>query len=120
MKQTRRTKRVSGLIRQKIGRIIATEIKDPKLGIITVTKVDVSIDLKIARVFFSIVGGKKPIDKQAIIIKSLHKLMRKKLAQEVELKYIPQIELVFDRTSKKAQRIDELLAKIKKSGKDET
>jgi ribosome-binding factor A len=46
--------------------------------------------------------------------------MRKKLAQEVELKYIPQIELVFDRTSKKAQRIDELLAKIKKSGKDET
>ncbi len=120
MKQTRRTKRVSGLIRQKLGRIIATEIQDPDLGIITITWVDVSIDLKLARVFFTIIGGKKPVVKQANTIKGLHKLMRKKLAEEIELKYMPEIELVFDQTSKKAQRIDELLAKIKKDQKNET
>ncbi|MEA3506584.1 MAG: 30S ribosome-binding factor RbfA [Elusimicrobiota bacterium] len=119
MKQTRRTKRVSGLIRQKLGHIIATEINDPELGIITVTRVDVSIDLKIARAFFSIVGGKKPRKKQINIIKGLSKLLRQKLAREVELKYMPELELVFDRTTQKAQRIEDLLQKARKK-KNET
>lgn len=112
MKQTRRTQQVSGLVRKHLSSIIIKEIKDPNFGIVTITSVEVSTDLKIANVKFSVIGGNKRLDKQINIIKRMAKTLRTRLANRIELKYIPKLNMKYDKTPQKAQEIEKVIKKI--------
>ncbi|MGM0442244.1 MAG: 30S ribosome-binding factor RbfA [Elusimicrobiota bacterium] len=115
MKQTRRTQQVSGLIRKHLSSIIIEEIKDPNFGIVTITSVRVSTDLRVANVKFSIIGGKKRLDKQINIIKRMGKSLRGYLAKRIELKYIPALNMQYDKTPQKAQEIEKVIKKIEET-----
>ena len=89
------------------------EICDTNMGIVTVTGVDVSMDLGIAKVYFSVMGGKKDIQKQKNIVMGMNKMVRKKIAEQVMIRYIPKIRFLFDDTPQKAQNVERILRKIR-------
>ncbi len=87
------------------------------MGIITVTEVKVSIDLRQARVYYTIYSGSLKKNRQQTIIESKAKVMRKRLADSVELKYIPFLSFIYDETPEKASKIEKIIQQIKNEKK---
>jgi len=113
LKKNRRTRKVSSLVKQTLGEIISKELNDPSMGLVSVTDVEVSPDLRTARVYFTVIGGKKNTEKQINTVNHMGKFLRKKLAERVVLKYIPEIQLFYDETPKKAQKVEKILQRIR-------
>ncbi|MFH1415018.1 MAG: 30S ribosome-binding factor RbfA [Elusimicrobiota bacterium] len=106
MKKSRRTDKLSSLVKKALSEIISNEISDPDMGIITITDVEVSIDLSIAKVFFSVIGGKRDIQKQKNIILHMNKFLRRRLAEKINLRYTPRIRMTHDDTPEKAHKLE--------------
>lgn len=109
----KRSQRVSDLLREEIAEIIMRRIKDPCLGFITVTGVDITEDLKIARVFISVL---KDEDRESSleILNSARHFVRSEVAKRIRMKVIPTIEFRIDESIEYGARIDKLLKEIKK------
>ena len=109
----KRSERVAGDLKIQLSDIILKEIKDPLIGFVTITNVIVSDDLKIAKVFFSVLGDS--IEKQNSYkgLFRAKKFLRKELSSRIRLKNIPELRFFMDDTSDKISKIDELLKKAK-------
>ena len=87
----------------------------PEAGLLTVTKVALTDDLKIAKVYLSFFENKKPIVDILGILVSKHKLIRRHMGSQLTLKYIPQLRFYYDDSIEHAQRINDLIGKIYKN-----
>ena len=87
----------------------------PEAGLLTVTKVTITDDLKIAKVYLSFFENKKPIEDILKILVSKHNLIRHHMGLKLTLKYIPQLQFYYDDSIYHAQRIDDLIQKIHKN-----
>jgi ribosome-binding factor A len=111
-----RMRRVDEAIRQVIGDAVAGELKDPRVGFVTVTDVRTSPDLRQARVYVSVLGeGGRESDaseRQASLegLRSAHGFLQGRLASELRLKRTPTLEFVYDETTDRAMRVEEILA----------
>lgn len=114
----KRSQRVSDLLREEIAEIIMRRLKDPRLGFVTVTGVDITDDLKIARVFISVL---KEDEKETTldILNSAKSFIRSEVAKRVRMKTIPTFEFRIDESVEYGARIDKLLKEIKKGAKSE-
>jgi len=116
----KRSDRVSDQMKQEIADILMRKIKDPRIGFVTVTDVDVAADLKNAKVFVSIYGS----DKEATLkgLKSATPFIRTELGKRMRMRYIPELLFRFDGTVEQGAHIMELLKSIedeKKGVKEE-
>jgi ribosome-binding factor A len=115
----KRSARVSDQMKQEIADILMRKIKDPRIGFVTVTDVDLSDDLKNAKVFISIYGG----DKEATLkgLKSATAFIRSELGKRMRMRCIPELLFRFDSTVEQGAHIMELLREIdeKQEKKDE-
>ena len=91
-----------------------SEVFIPEAGLLTVTKVKVADDLKLAKVYLSFLANKEPVDDILKILKSKHSLIRQITGSKLTLKYIPQLQFYFDDSMENAQRINNLIQKIHK------
>jgi ribosome-binding factor A len=107
----KRSQRVSDLIREEIADIIMYRLKDPRIGFITVTGVDMSADLKFAKVFVSILKEEER-DQTLEILNSAKKFMRSILSKRLKMKFIPNIEFKLDTSIEYGYKIDKLLKEI--------
>ena len=108
-----RADRVGGLIQQVLSDILKKDIRDPRLKMATITGVEVSRDLKQARIYFTTTGG---IQKKGDTIKgfsSAHGFIKRTLAQELGLKYMPNIKFFYDESLEYGAHIDELIESTK-------
>jgi len=105
---TERTVRLDELLLQEISRIIAREIHDPRIGFVTVTKVDVTPDLRHARVWVSMIGQ---ADERATAFRALGRAMpfvRHELG-ELRLKRVPELHLLLDDSVERGTRVMQIL-----------
>ncbi len=111
----KRSKRVGDLLREEIADIVIYKLKDPRIGFITVTGVDVTDDIKNARVYVSIL---KDEDKETTleILNSAKSFIRSELSKRLRMKFIPSIEFRLDVSIDYGNRIDKLLSEIKGKG----
>jgi ribosome-binding factor A len=107
----KRSQRLSILLREEIADIIMRRVKDPRLGFITVTDVEMSEDLKIAKVYISVYEGDKDLTIE--ILNSAKGIIRNEVSKRVRVKFIPSIEFRIDRSIEHGDRIDRLLKEIK-------
>ena len=113
---TGRMRRVDEAIRQVIGDAVAGDLKDPRVGFVTVTDVRTSADLRHARVYVSVLGSggavSAPDEREATLagLRSAHGFLQGRLAGELRLKRTPTLEFAYDDTSDRALRVDALLA----------
>ena len=110
----RRPDRVAEAIREEVARFLAEGVKDPRItGLVTVTAVDVTRDLRHARIFVSILGTDA---EKASTLEGLHSLashLRSRVAQRIRLRNACELVFVVDESIAHAARIETLLAQIK-------
>jgi ribosome-binding factor A len=108
----KRSERVSDLIREEVADIIMYRLKDPRIGFVTVTGVDLSADLKLAKVYVSILKEEER-DVTLGILNSSRNFVRSLLTKRLKMKFIPAIEFRIDTSIEYGFKIDKLLKEIK-------
>ncbi len=111
----KRSERVGDSILREIASMLQRgDIKDPRIGFITITHVKLSADLKEASVYFSQMGTQEEIKNSLEGLRSAVGYIRRALGHNLNLKTIPNVRFFFDDTLEYAEHIDELLRDIKK------
>lgn len=105
-----RMRRVDEAMRAVLSDAIATEIKDPRVGFVTVTGVKTSTDLRHARVYVSVLGGDGVRGDSLDGLRSAHGFLQRRLASELKLKHTPALTFEYDDSVDHGMRITELLA----------
>jgi ribosome-binding factor A len=112
---TGRMRRVDEAVRQVIGDAVASELKDPRVGFVTVTDVRTSRDLRHARVYVSVLGAtggpSAPQEREDSLdgLRSAHGFLQGRIAQELHLKRTPTLEFLYDDTTDRAMRLEQLI-----------
>jgi len=116
-----RMRRVDEAIRQVLGDAVTGELKDPRVGFVTVTDVRTSTDLRHARVYVSVLGRdggpSTEAQRESTLdgLLSAHGYLQARLASELRLKRTPTLEFSYDDTTDRALRVDALLNEIEDS-----
>jgi len=108
-----RAERVADVIRRELGQLLERDVKDPRVGFVTVTRVDMTRDLRTARVAVTILGDDAQKKKSLAGLAAAHGFLRRGLAQRLDLRHTPDIEFYLDQSLASEQRIEELLRQIK-------
>jgi ribosome-binding factor A len=102
-------RRVDESIRQVIGDAVTSELKDPRVGFVTVTDVRTSADLSHARVYVSVLGDSDTRTATMDGLSSAHGYFQRRIAGELHLKRTPTLEFAYDDTTDRAMRLDALI-----------
>jgi ribosome-binding factor A len=113
---SQRQKRVSSLIKEELSRLLIEVIQDSSSGLITVTRVEVSKDLKSAYVYLSLFDTQDK-DRLLDLLEKRKGFLRKSIASKIKLKYNPMLIFSLDETSDYEERIEKILKDIKKDEK---
>lgn len=108
-----RSDRVSGLIQKVLSEILKRDIGDPRLKMATITEVEVSRNLKLARIYFTTPDGKQKKDAAIKGFNSARGFIKRILAHEIDLKYMPDIKFFYDDSLDYGEHIDELIKSTK-------
>ncbi len=110
-----RADRVSGLIQETLSDLIKKSIHDPRLHMTTITKVRMSPDLRLARIYFVVSGDEKRLGDAAKGFESARGFIKRNLAAKLGLRYMPDLKFFYDDSFDYGSHIDQLLEKIKTS-----
>ena len=115
MKQrpSHRPERVAELIRQMVAEFLTGDVRDPRVGFVTVTAVEVSADLGHARGRVSVMGSEEDKAKSLEGLASAARFLRAQVAKELPLRTTPELHFELDRGLEHAQRIDQVLRNLK-------
>ena len=103
-----RMRRVDEAMREVLSGAITSELKDPRVGFVTVTAVETSPDLRHARVFVSVLG-EEPVRRRSMDgLQSAHGYLQKRVAGELRLKHTPTLQFLYDDSVDRGLRIAEL------------
>ncbi|MHB1610593.1 MAG: 30S ribosome-binding factor RbfA [Sulfobacillus sp.] len=91
MNQTR-ADRVAQMMQQELGAMIQKEVKDPRVGFVSITHIDVSRDLSVARIFVSILGDANQAEESLLGLKSAASYLRGEIGRRVGLRHCPQLD----------------------------
>ena len=110
---TRRTQRVSELLRQEISLVLQRQLRDPRLrSLISITKVDTSEDLRHARVYVSVLGDRSKRDDALRGLDSAASYLRRELGDILPLKHIPSLAFVLDESLEKGEAVIKVMDRL--------
>ena len=112
---SKRIQRVNQLIKEEISQILLREVEFPSGVLITVTRVESSVDLNQAKVYISCLPEEKASRVFQILNRQVYELQQK-LNQRLQMRPIPRIKFIEEKETKEAGKIEKILEKIKKNG----
>jgi len=104
-----RVQRVGEQIQRVLARLIQQEIKDPRLGMVTVSHVAVSRDLAYAKVYVTVLGEAAAVETSLAILNKAAGFLRRALGREVQMRVIPQLRFVYDESLERATSVSALI-----------
>ncbi len=107
-----RTDRVRETLKREISEILIRDVKDPRLGFVTITDVEMSADMRYATVFVSVYGAKKKQQETIKGLTSAARYIRREIGDRVRLRHTPEIRFELDPTIERADKLSRLIAKI--------
>ncbi len=110
---TTRQEKVAELLKTEVSRIIQREMKDPRLGFITVTDAEVSKDLRHAKIFISVMGNDEQKDETLGILQRASSFIRSEFGRHASMKVLPEITFKLDTAVEHGARIFELLQEVR-------
>ena len=110
--QGKRLDRVNQLIKEEISTLLQRELKDPRLGFVTVTEVETSTDLRVAKVFVSVLGDERQWSASLAALASARGFVRNWLRQHLDLRVTPEVDFRPDRSMEHAAKIQSLLKQV--------
>jgi ribosome-binding factor A len=105
-----RMRRVDEAMREVLSDVLSHDLKDPRVGFVTVTDVKTSPDLRHARVYVSILGDAEAVADSLEGLESAHGYLQGRVGSELRLKNTPALQFVHDDTAARAQRLEQLIA----------
>jgi ribosome-binding factor A len=102
-------RRVDESIREVLGEAVNQELKDPRIGFVTVTDVKTSPDLRHARVYVTVLGGDEERAATLAGLKSAHGVLQRRVGTLLRMKRTPTLDFVYDDTTDRAMRVERLL-----------
>lgn len=114
MKMHHRSNRLAEELKNEISRIVNQELRDPRLGFVTITSVKVSPDLRYARIYFSVLGSAD--DKTATLdaLTGAAGFIRRQIAMRIKLRNVPELTFTYDDTVEQGDRMMQIIEEIKK------
>ena len=109
---TRRQRRVSELIHRELSLLLLRQVRDPRLSGVTITSVEVTPDLLLARVHFSVLGEPEGEEQALVAFQHAGGFLRTELAARVQLRFVPELAFRVDKSTAYARHIDELLEQV--------
>jgi len=106
-----RMRRVNEAVRQVLSEAVA-ELKDPRIGFVTVTGVETSTDLREARVFVSVLGSERRRDRTLEGLAAAHGVLQARLGRELRMKRTPQLAFEYDPTVERGVRMSQLIDEL--------
>jgi len=114
-RRSHRPERVSEMVRHAVGAFLTGDVRDPRIGFVTVTAVEVSPDLSHANVRVSVLGTDEEKARSLEGLASAARYLRAQLSKELHLRTSPELHFHLDRGIEHAQRIDRVLKELKES-----
>ena len=109
----KRADRVSDLLKEEISQMLLREVKDPHIGFITITDVEVSKDLQVAKVYYTILGDEKQLRESAQALNRVSRFIKRQLGKRLRMRYIPDIIFRYDHSLEYGDKIDHILSHLK-------
>ena len=104
-----RMRRVDEAVRAVLSDAITQELKDPRVGFVTVTAVRTSPDLRHARVYVSVLGDEETREDSLVGLRSAHGFLQRRIAGKLRLKHTPSLDFAYDDTVDRGMRLTQLL-----------
>ncbi len=110
---SRRMRQINHLIQRELSELLTREVNDPRLkGIISITEVEVSADLRQAKVFISILGSEEEREQTLAGLISASRFLRQKLGERLSLRYIPELRFQRDNSIERGSHLLHLMEKL--------
>lgn len=109
---SRRMPRVNEQLKREITRVLRDEVKDPRIGFITLTDVDATRDLSLARVYVSVMGDEDEKSETLEGLNAAAAFIRGELGRRLHMRRIPELEFRLDRSLERAMRVREILDEV--------
>ena len=108
-----RPERVGDQIREEITQLLARSVQDPGIGFVTITRVKVTPDLQIARIFFTSIGDPKQQKETVKALERVKPFLRRQLAQRIRLRRAPELEFKYDESIADLDNVEKLLEQVR-------
>ena len=109
-----RIERVAELIRKEVSAIIREDVSDPRIGFVSLTRVEISPDLENAKIFVSILGDREQKDDSMEGLNSASRFIRGKLGNVLEMRTVPELRFVRDDSLEKGSQVLGIISKLNK------
>jgi len=114
MSQGSRPDRIGEELRQELSQLLLTEVRDPGIGLITLTRVKVSPDLQVARAYYTLMGDAKAKTETKKALERAIPFLRRQIAARVRLRRVPELFFQFDESVERQDRIEQILLDLKR------
>ena len=105
-----RTQRVGGQIQRELAQIIQQELRDPRVGLVTVSAVEVSKDMSHAKVYITLMDSEQDVVTETLkVLKKASGFLRRALGKRIQLRVIPELHFVYDTSLVEGLRVSALL-----------
>ncbi len=116
---SRRAKRVAELMKEEISTLIQRDLRNPNIGLVTITEVRLTDDLSYARVFVSVYGENEKTSRSLKGLRKASGFIRSELSKRIRLRHFPEIKFFWDSSIEQGAKITKLLEKIEHERKNE-
>ena len=120
MAKSYRKERINERIRELIGELILNRIKDPRIGLVSITSVKVSPDLSTAKVYFTVMGDEDTRKETREGLKSAKNFLRKTIGRDLKIHQSPDLRFVYDDSLDRAMRIEDAFGRIQNQSDTDT
>jgi ribosome-binding factor A len=112
-KDTRRIDKLGDLIREEISTLLIRDVKDPRIKMLTITGVEVSRDIRTAKVFYTVGGGQSARKETQRGLESAVGFIKTAIAHNLTIKRVPELTFIYDSSLEYGQKIDRILEGLK-------
>jgi ribosome-binding factor A len=119
MAKSYRIERINETLKEILSELVMREIKDPRVGMVTITSVKVASDLSSAKVYYSVLGGDETRAETERGLVSARGFMRKTITRELKLRTAPELRFVYDDSLDRSFAIEEALKRAEETDEDE-
>jgi ribosome-binding factor A len=109
---SRRQRRVSELIHRELSQLLMRDVRDPRISGVTITGVQITADLLLARIYYSVLGDAEAKKEARTGLESASGFLRTQLGARIRLRFVPELVFELDESAEYGRRIDELLDQI--------